>query len=130
MTDGYMGPGIWIRIQHRFGPRMMEWFMAGHMILFGCILLLPTETFNQPAWASFRYLFHSEQVLGWTMFIVGVLRIIGLIINGAKRRSPRKSGRYPPASAALSGQASHTDLLPRMSSRHGSPSIRCLRSAS
>jgi hypothetical protein len=29
MADGYMGPGIWIRIQHRFGPRMMEWFMAG-----------------------------------------------------------------------------------------------------
>ena len=38
--DGYRGPGVWIRIQHRFGPRMMEWFMAGHMILFGCILLI------------------------------------------------------------------------------------------
>jgi hypothetical protein len=49
MADGYMGPGNWIRIQHQFGPRMMEWFMAGHMILFVCILLLPTETFNQPA---------------------------------------------------------------------------------
>ena len=41
LSNGYTGPGIWIRIQHRFGPRMMEWFMAGHMMLFGCILLLP-----------------------------------------------------------------------------------------
>jgi hypothetical protein len=55
------------------------------MILFGCILLLPTETFDQPAWASFREIFHSEQVLGWIMFIVGVLRIVGLIINGARK---------------------------------------------
>ncbi|PYE23003.1 hypothetical protein C8J32_1085 [Rhizobium sp. PP-CC-3A-592] len=30
MADSYTGPGIWIRIQHRFGPRMMEWFLAAH----------------------------------------------------------------------------------------------------
>lgn len=85
MTDGYLGPGIWIRIQHRFGPRMMEWFMAGHLILFGSILLLPTETFNQPAWVSFRHLI-SEDFLGWTMFWIGILRIIGLIVNGARKK--------------------------------------------
>jgi hypothetical protein len=27
---------------------------ATNMMLFGCILLLPTETFNQPAWFGFR----------------------------------------------------------------------------
>ena len=85
MTDGYLGPGIWIRIQHRFGPRMMEWFMAGHLILFGSILLLPTETFNQPAWVSFRHLI-SEDFLGWMMFWIGILRIIGLIVNGARKK--------------------------------------------
>lgn len=85
MTDGYLGPGIWIRIQHRFGPRMMEWFMAGHLILFGSILLLPTDTFNQPAWVSFRHLI-SEDFLGWMMFWIGILRIIGLIVNGARKK--------------------------------------------
>jgi hypothetical protein len=84
-ADGYRGPGIWIRIQHRFGPRMMEWFMAGHMMMFGCVLLMPTQTFNQPAWKAFRDIFQSEEILGWTMFWVGILRIVGLIINGARK---------------------------------------------
>lgn len=84
--EGYIGPGIWIRIQHRFGPRMMEWFMAAHMMLFGCILLLPPVTFNQPTWVTFRELFPSEDLLGWVMFWVGVLRIVGLIINGARKK--------------------------------------------
>jgi hypothetical protein len=84
-AEGYRGPGIWIRIQHRFGPRMMEWFMAGHMMLFGMVLLMPTQTFNQPAWRAFRVIFPSEDILGWTMFWVGVLRIVGLIVNGARK---------------------------------------------
>ena len=63
MTKGYLGRGILIRIQHRFGPRMMEWFMAGQIMLFGCILLLPTETFNQPAWFGFRQLSLSESLM-------------------------------------------------------------------
>ncbi len=46
MDDGYFGPGIWIRIQYRFGPSMMEWFMAGHMIMSGYLMLLPSETVN------------------------------------------------------------------------------------
>lgn len=85
MDEGYIGPGIWIRIQHRFGPRVMEWFMAGHMILFGYVLLLPSQTFNQPAFMSFRE-FVSEDFLGWAMGIVGVARIVGLVINGARKK--------------------------------------------
>ncbi len=85
MNDGYAGPGIWIRITHRFGPRMMEWFMAGHMILFGYVLLLPSETFNQPAFQSFKDLVPSENFLGWSMLLVGCLRIVGLVINGARK---------------------------------------------
>lgn len=42
-------PGVWIRIQHRFGPRMMEWFMAFHTIGWGYVLLLPDRLFDQPA---------------------------------------------------------------------------------
>ncbi|MBZ5757969.1 hypothetical protein LAV84_04950 [Rhizobium sp. VS19-DR104.2] len=76
---------MWISIQHRFGPRMMEWFMAGHMILFGYVMLLPSETFNQPAFHSFRDLVPSENFMGWGMLLVGCLRIVGLVINGARK---------------------------------------------
>lgn len=86
MNGGYIGPGIWIRITHRFGPRMMEWFMAGHMMLFGCILLLPAQTFNQPAFMAFTQLVPSEDFLGWVMLMIGCLRIIGLVINGARQK--------------------------------------------
>lgn len=83
--EGHFGPALWIRIQSRFGPRMMEWFMAGHMMLFGCVLLMPERIFDQPAWATFRIVFPSEDFLGWLMFWVGIARIIGLIINGARK---------------------------------------------
>lgn len=86
MPHGYVGSGIWIRIQHRFGPRMMEWFMAGHMMSFGLVLLLPSKLFDQPAYFAFRDLFFGEDLLGWVMFFVGALRIIGLIINGARAK--------------------------------------------
>ena len=68
MTDGYADPGIWIRITHRLGPRMMEWFMAGYMILLGYVLLLPLETFNQPPFHSFKDLVPSENFLGGACF--------------------------------------------------------------
>ena len=85
MDDGYLGPGIWIRIQHRFGPRMPEWFLAGHMLLFGYVLLLPTETFNQPSFIVFREWIKKDH-LEWLMLIVGCARIIGLVVNGARKR--------------------------------------------
>ncbi|THV10589.1 hypothetical protein [Rhizobium rhizophilum] len=59
--------------------------MAANMMMFGCVLLMPTQTFNQPAWKVFRDLFPSEDLLGWIMFGVGMLRIVGLIINGARK---------------------------------------------
>lgn len=87
MTAGpsYSGPGIWIRIQHRFGPRMMEWFMAFHTAGWGYVLLLPDRTFDQPAWSAFRDIFRDEDILGWSMVLLGALRIIGLVINGARK---------------------------------------------
>ncbi|KAA3510084.1 hypothetical protein [Agrobacterium rosae] len=86
MQQGYQGPGMWVRIQHRFGPRMMEWFMALHMGLFGWVLLLPSQTFNQPAFMGFNEIMPSEDALGWVMFIVGCLRILGLVINGSRKK--------------------------------------------
>lgn len=81
---GYRGAGVWIRIQHRFGPRMTEWFMAFHTAMWGSVLLLPERTFDQPAWFGFRAIFRDEDLLGWCMVGLGLLRVIGLVINGAR----------------------------------------------
>lgn len=81
----FTGPGLWIRIQHRFGPRMMEWFYAGHMVLAGYVLLLPADTFAQPAFSAFRSVIPSEDMMGWFMLAVGFARLVGLIVNGAKK---------------------------------------------
>lgn len=82
---GYIGPGIWIRIQHRFGARMPEWMLAAITALWGAVLFLPTDTFAQPAWAGFREIFISENFLGSIMVFLGLLRIGGLIVNGARK---------------------------------------------
>lgn len=83
--ESFVGPGLWIRIQHRFGSRMMEWFYAGHMVLAGYVLLLPADTFTQPAFSAFRSVVPSENIMGWSILLVGFSRLIGLIVNGAKR---------------------------------------------
>lgn len=81
----YSGPGLWIQIQHRFGPRMMEWFMAFHTALFGIVLLASPDLFSQPTFSGFASIFPSESWLGWLMLLLGVGRIGGLIVNGARK---------------------------------------------
>lgn len=81
----HAGAGLWIRIQHRFGPRMMEWWMAFHTFMFGAILAGSPDLFSQPAWAGFASWGISESALGWVMVVLGFARIAGLIINGARK---------------------------------------------
>jgi hypothetical protein len=81
----HSGVGIWIRVRHRFGPRMTEWFMGFHTAVWGAVLLYSDRLFDQPAWAGFRAIFGNEILLGWAMLLLGILRTIGLIINGARK---------------------------------------------
>lgn len=76
------GPGIWLRIQHRFGPRMTEWLVAAQTTVWGFVLLLPVQTFDGPAWTFFRA-FITENSLGYFMLLVGITRLIALVINGS-----------------------------------------------
>ena len=85
MGPDFAGPGLWIRIQHRFGPRMTEWMLATITAVWGVVLLLPGHTFDQPAWTGFKAIFQDEVMLGQLMVLLGVVRIIGLIINGARK---------------------------------------------
>lgn len=78
------GPGLWIRIQHRFGPRMNEWVIGWIIAIWGVVLLLPAETFEGPNFAFFKIVM-SEFNWGIFMLVMGVGRIVGLIINGARK---------------------------------------------
>ncbi|MBD8555572.1 hypothetical protein IFT84_13750 [Rhizobium sp. CFBP 8762] len=64
---------------------MTEWFLAAVTALWGWVLLLPDDTFSQPQWAGFRAIFRDENVLGWTMVCLGLMRIGGLVVNGARK---------------------------------------------
>lgn len=77
------GPGIWIRIQHRFGPRLSEWMVAVMAAIWGYVLLLPADTFSGATWGFFVEHGVSENAVGSVMIFFGMLRLIGLIINGA-----------------------------------------------
>lgn len=76
--------GLWIRIRHRFGPRLSEWYVAAVMVGWGLVLLLPAHTFNGPSWVIFRALM-SEAQWGMLIMALGVLRLGGLIVNGARK---------------------------------------------
>jgi hypothetical protein len=79
------GPGLWVRVQHRFGPRMPEWMLAAITALWGGVLVNSPNLFDSPTWSGFRSIFHDEWTLGWIMVFLGVLRIGGLIVNGARK---------------------------------------------
>jgi hypothetical protein len=85
-ASSYTGPGIWIRITHRFGPRMMEWFSGAVTATFGVILLTGDNLFAQPSWAGFASFFGSQELFGAIMLGLGILRLVALIVNGAKKK--------------------------------------------
>lgn len=72
---------IWGRIRERFRDRAAEWFCAGNMTWTGAALLHPSQTFTAPGWQSFRWL--GEDLTGYLIGGLGLLWLVGLIINGA-----------------------------------------------
>ena len=67
------GPvSIYVRMRTRFGLRISEWMIASQTFLYGAMLLLPYDTI-------------SEEALGGTLMFVGLLRLAGLFVNGARQ---------------------------------------------
>ena len=72
--------------------------MAGHTVLFGFVLVIAQDLFHQATWSGFLSLFSFT---GWAggavqfwmgvgMLLVGIARLIGLIVNGARKHvTPR-----------------------------------------
>lgn len=77
---------IYLRsIGHRFGPRLSEWFVAGVTFLWGVVLLFPADTFTGDSWVIFRAIM-PEQDWGILMLALGLARLTGLVVNGARRK--------------------------------------------
>ena len=66
--------GVYIRIKHRFGARILEWFLAAVTTLWGMVLLLPAETFAGRGWIIFRAV-APEEAWGILMFLLGLARL-------------------------------------------------------
>jgi hypothetical protein len=64
---------------------MTEWMLALITALWGVVILCTGNQFEQPAFAYFRSIFGQEEYLGSLMTLLGVLRIVGLIVNGARK---------------------------------------------
>jgi hypothetical protein len=105
----HAGPGLWVQITHRFGPRMPEWFMAGHMTAFGIVLLIADGLFLQPTWKGFRSVFAftgmgGEGIQFWMgvfMVLAGLLRFGGLIVNGARKHVTPRIRQYSAAAGCF-----------------------------
>jgi uncharacterized membrane protein HdeD (DUF308 family) len=76
---------LYLQIKHRFHSRRTEWTAAIQSVIWGVVLLAPGDAFaSSPAFAIFREII-NENVMGWAMVIVGVVRLVGLFINGARK---------------------------------------------
>lgn len=76
-----MGVSVLVAIRDRFSGRILEWYVAAQLLMWGIILLSPEDSFAQSvAFASFHI---GQNTLGQIMLAVGVIRIGALIVNGA-----------------------------------------------
>lgn len=74
------------RIQHRFRARITEWAGAAQMCILGAVLLAQSDSFAEfPAYAMMAGFRLPEVFWGWLLLGLGVLRVIGLIINGSMK---------------------------------------------
>lgn len=74
---------IYVRIQHKFRQRLVEWVGSAELMILGIILLHPADSFaSLPAFALMSEI-ATESTWGWVLLIVGGSRLIGLIINGS-----------------------------------------------
>ncbi len=85
---------VYTGIRDHFPARRSEWVLAGMMVIWGNLLLLPHQIFMQsPAWAPLAA-WASETVWGWCAVVIGVFRLLALLINGTFHQS--WYGRYSP----------------------------------
>lgn len=77
--------GVVIRIVHRAQTRLVEWLAGFQMMFMGLVLFHPSNTFsNSPNFQVFRET-ASEDTWAVFLFLVGFVRVGGLLVNGARQ---------------------------------------------
>lgn len=71
-----------VRLTPHLRMRRTEWIASAQCIIWGLVLLAPIDTFAGPAFAFFRFM--PELVWGYIMLTIGLVRLAGLVINGAR----------------------------------------------
>jgi hypothetical protein len=76
-----------VRFRETFRDRQMEWALTAGATGWGLILVRNPEVFTRPFYAPLANMASSDG-WGWAMFMLGLLGLIVLFINGAWRRTP------------------------------------------
>lgn len=77
--------GVVIRIVHRAQTRLVEWLAGFQTMFLGLVLFHPGDTFGtSPSFQLFRSI-ASEDHWAVFLFLLGVVRIGGLIVNGSRQ---------------------------------------------
>lgn len=74
-----------LRVVHRAQQRFVEWLAGFQTFFIGLILLNDADTFSNSANLQFFRSIASEDAWGLFLLLVGAIRVIGLIINGARQ---------------------------------------------
>lgn len=76
---------IFLRIQQHYRERLTEWQNALIMTGWGALIAVPFPTFATSAsYGAFTGI--DETTLGLVVFALGILRLTGLVVNGARQR--------------------------------------------
>jgi hypothetical protein len=74
---------IFVKIKERFQNRIMEWYVAAQLLIWGIVLLSPINVFAAAPIFFKGFAAIGEDGLGFIMTGLGLIRIVALIINGA-----------------------------------------------
>lgn len=75
---------MWIQLKKHFEARLSEWFNAFMLSAWGAFLILVPGVFTGPTSIVFSGMadFARQEVWGFAAFVIGVIRVVALFING------------------------------------------------
>lgn len=76
-----------VRFRETFRERMPEWGTSVAQSIWGAIVLQPYPLFDRPFFAPLARV-ASEAFWGWSSFLIGLMSLVVLLINGAWWRTP------------------------------------------